>query len=93
VLNAVFEKISGKSPYHSPTDMGVNMAGYAMVDDEACRKASCDEIIRRYYAAKCNLRRDRGSETSVEKIEMLMRQLGIGVQDRPCVAAALARAE
>ena len=93
VLNAVFEKISGKSPYHSPTDMGVNMAGYAIVDDAFCRKASCDEIIRRYYTAKCDLRRDRGSETAVEKIEMLMRQLSIGVEDRPCVAAALARAE
>ncbi len=93
VLNAVFEKISGKSPYHSPTDMGVNMAGYAMVDDAVCRKASCDEIIRRYYAAKCDLRRDRGTETAVEKIEMLMRQLGIGVGDRPVVAGALARAE
>ena len=93
VLNAVFEKISGKSPYHSPTDMGVNMAGYAIVDDEACRKASCDESIRRYYAAKCDLRRDMGAEVAVEKIEMLMRQLSIGVENRPVVAAALARAE
>ena len=93
VLNAVFEKISGKSPYHSPTDMGVNMAGYAIVDDAVCRKASCDEIIRRYYAAKCDLRRDMGSEVAVEKIEMLMRQLSIGVENRPVVAAALARAE
>ena len=93
VLNAVFEKISGKSPYHSPTDMGVNMAGYAIADDAVCRKASCDEIIRRYYAAKCDLRRDMGSEVAVEKIEMLMRQLSIGVENRPVVAAALARAE
>ncbi len=93
VLNAVFEKISGKSPYHSPTDMGVNMAGYAIVDDENCRRASCDEIIRRYYAARCDLRRDRGSETAVEKIEMLMRQLSISSADRPVVAAALGRAE
>ena len=93
VLNAVFEKISGKSPYHSPTDMGVNMAGYAIVDDAVCRKASCDEIIRRYYAARCDLRRDMGTETAVEKIEMLMRQAGIGIEDRPVVAAALARAE
>ncbi len=93
VLNAVFERISGKSPYHSPTDMGVNMAGYAIVDDENCRRASCDEIIRRYYAARCDLRRDRGSETAVEKIEMLMRQLSIGADDRPVVAAALGRAE
>ena len=73
--------------------MGVNMAGYAIVDDEVCCKASCDEIIRRYYAAKCDLRKDLGTEVAVEKIEMLMRQLSIGVADRPCVAAALARAE
>ncbi len=93
VLNAVFEKISGQSPYHSPTDMGVNMAGYAIVDDDICRQASKAEIIRRYYAARCDLRRGTGSEAAVEKIELLMRQIGIGIEDRPAVAAAQARAE
>ncbi len=93
VLNAVFEKISGKSPYHSPTDMGVNMAGYAIVDDEVCKQASKDEIIRRYYEAKCALRRDRGTQAAVEKIEMLMRQADVSINNRPVVAAALSKAE
>ena len=93
VLNAMFERMSGSSPYHSPTDMGVNMAGYAIVDDAVCCQASRDEIIRRYYAAKCDLRRGTGTEAAVEKIELLMRQAGIGIEDRPVVAAALARAE
>ena len=93
VLNAMFERINGKSPYRSPTDMGVNMAGYAIVDDEACRAASKDEIIRRYYAAKCEVRMGSGKESAVEKIELLMKQLGVGPADRPVVAAALNRAE
>ena len=93
VLNAMFERMSGSSPYHSPTDMGVNMAGYAIVDDAVCCQASRDEIIRRYYTAKCDLRRGTGTEAAVEKIEFLMRQAGLGIEDRPVVAAALARAE
>ena len=93
VLNAMFERMSGSSPYHSPTDMGVNMAGYAIVDDAVCCQASRDEIIRRSYTAKCDLRRGTGTEAAVEKIEFLMRQAGIGIEDRPVVAAALARAE
>ena len=93
VLNAMVERMSGSSPYHSPTDMGVNMAGYAIVDDAVCCQASRDEIIRRYYTAKCDLRRGTGTEAAVEKIELLMRQAGIGIEDRPVVAAALARAE
>ena len=93
VLNAMFERMSGSSPYHSPTDMGVNMAGYAIVDDAVCCQASRDEIIRRYYTAKCDLRRGTGTEAAVEKIELLMRQAGIGIEDRPVVAAALARPE
>ena len=93
VHNAMFERMSGSSPYHSPTDMGVNMAGYAIVDDAVCCQASRDEIIRRYYTAKCDLRRGTGTEAAVEKIELLMRQAGIGIEDRPVVAAALARAE
>ena len=93
VLNAMFERMSGSSPYHSPTDMGVNMAGYAIVDDAVCCQASRDEIIRRYYTAKCDLRRGTGTEAAVEKIEFLMRQAGLGIEDRPVVAAAPARAE
>ena len=93
VLNAMFERINGSSPYHSPTDMGVNMAGYAIVDDDACCQASKAEIIRRYYGALCDLRKGTGTEAAVEKIEMLMRMLGISSADRPVVAAAQARAE
>lgn len=58
ILNAIFEKITGKSPYHSPTDMGVNMAGNCIVDDNVVREASKQEIIRRYYQAMCEQRQD-----------------------------------
>ena len=92
VLNAIFETISGKSPYQSPTDMGVNMAGYAIVDDEVCRQASKDEIIRRYFEALCDYRLGRMSQSAVAKIETLMRQLKITVEDRPVVGAALQKA-
>ena len=61
VLNAMLERLRGSSPYHSPTDMGVNMAGYAIVDDEVCCQASKDEIIRRYFAAQCDLRKGNGN--------------------------------
>ena len=63
------------------------------MDDEACREASKDEIIRRYYAAKCEVRMGQGKESAVEKIELLMKQLGVGPADRPVVAAALTKAE
>ncbi len=93
VLNTLFEKISGVSPYKSPTDMGVNMAGYCIVDDEAARYASNQEIIRRYYDALCDLRKDRGTEEAVSKIEILMNQAGISTADRLCVQGALQKAE
>lgn len=93
VLNAIFEKIAGKSPYRSPTDMGVNMAGYAIVDDEVVRKAAKDEIIRRYYAALCSRRMGMDSDDTVNKIELLMRQAEITPEDRRCVGGALARSE
>ncbi len=89
VLNAMLERLRGSSPYHSPTDMGVNMAGYAIVDDEVCCQASKDEIIRRYFAAQCDLRKGNGTEQAIEKIELLMRKCGISTADRPVVAAAL----
>ena len=93
VLNAIFEKIDGSSPYRSPTDMGVNMAGYGICDDEVCKKASKDEIIRRYYAAMVDVKQGRGKQTAVEKIVSLMNQAGISVDDRKVVAAALNRSE
>ncbi len=93
VLNAMFERIFGSSPYKSPTDMGVNMAGNCIVDDEVTRKASCEEIIRRYYNTLCECRKNRANEDAVYKIELLMEQAGIRKEDRNVVPAALAKAE
>ena len=93
VLNAIMEHILGKSPYKSPTDMGVNMAGYAICDDEAVSDAAKQEIIRRYYQAACNVRQGLGEKSEVTKIELLMNQLGISHKDRPVVQAALDKAE
>ena len=88
VLNAIFEGIYGENPYKSPTDMGVNMAGYCIFDDEACREASNQEIIRRYYTALDNLIEDKGSENEVNKIALLMKQAKITVEDRKVVEPA-----
>ena len=93
VLRAMFEQIMGESPYKSPTDMGVNMAGNCIVDDEVVRSAACQEIIRRYYTALCEVRRGQGDKESVYKLELLMKQAGVSTADRPVVAAAEARAE
>ena len=93
VLNAMFEKIMGESPYKSPTDMGVNMAGFGIVDDEAVREASKQEIIRRYYAALCQKRMGISDEEESFKIELLMKQAEISVDDRKVVSAAKVKAE
>ena len=92
VVSAMLEKILGYSPYKSPTDMGVNMAGCCIVDDEACRAASKGEIIRRYYAALCDARKGRIGKDVVAKIELLMSKSGISVEDRKTVASALEKA-
>ena len=84
VLKAMFEKIYGESPYKSPTDMGVNMAGNCIIDDEACCEASKQEIIRRYFTALCaNAKNARNSE-EIYKIELLMNQADISVSYRKC---------
>ena len=93
VLNAIFERISGTSPYHSPTDMGVNMAGYCLIDDAACQQASKDEIIRRYFKTMCDVKGGKLKASCVSKLESLMSQAGITVDDRPVVKAALDRSE
>ncbi len=93
VVNAMMERIMGRSPYKSPTDMGVNMAGYAICDDAAVRAAACQEIIRRYYAALCSVRQGMGEQSEVSKIELLMNRLNISVADRPVAAAANKKAE
>ncbi len=91
VLNAMFEKIYGVSPYKSPTDMGVNMAGFCISDDEVCKKAALDEIIRRYFDALKYKRLGIGTDEAVKKIELLMNQAGISADDRKVVGAALAK--
>ena len=88
VLNAMFKHISGKSPYRSPTDMGVNMAGYCIIDDEACREASCAEIIRRYYTAMVDCRKGRAEEDTVQKIKSIMNQMDLSPEDRAVAVAA-----
>ena len=92
VLAAIFEEIYGRCPYQSPTDMGVNMAGNCIIDDEACREASRQEILRRYYAERCAVRQGLANGEGVYKIKLLMNQAGITEADRPVIAAALAKA-
>ncbi len=94
VLRAMMEKISGgECPYKSPTDMGVNMAGNCIFDDDACRHASNMEIIRRYYGALVSRRKGATDGDDVEKIKLLMNMAGISPDDRPVIAAANKKAE
>lgn len=93
VLTAMFEKIVDECPYKSPTDMGVNMAGNCIIDDEVCREASRQEIVRRYYTALCGQRQGTVQEDEVYKLELLMKKAGVSVSDRAVVAPALQRAE
>ena len=93
VLNTMFELILGKSPYKSPTDMGVNMAGNCIIDDEVVRKAANQEIIRRYYAALSNQTKGVGSTDEAYKISLLMKQNKLKTDDRAVIAPALKRAE
>ena len=91
VLNAMFEHIYGESPYKSPTDMGVNMVGFCITDDEAVRKAAEQEIIRRYFGAACAFKRGLIGQEQIDKAEFIMTRAGVTVADRPVVAAALKR--
>ncbi|MDD7729669.1 MAG: DUF1846 domain-containing protein [Clostridia bacterium] len=93
VLQAMFEKIIGECPYKSPTDMGVNMAGNCIVDDEVCREASRQEIIRRYYKSMNALLTGTGKEEEVYKIELLLKQAHASLQDRKVVPASLSMEE
>ena len=93
VLSAIFEGIFGECPYKSPTDMGVNMAGNCIIDDEACCEASKMEIIRRYYTAVNKLVKEEATENEVYKIELLMKQAKITTDDRHVTVAAKKRAE
>ena len=93
VLNAIFEQIQGSSPYKSPTDMGVNMAGFCIVDDEACRIASKREILRRYYTACVERVQGKADDEPIRKLELLMKQAGVTPDTLPAVSAALLKAE
>ena len=93
VLVAMFEKILGKCPYKSPTDMGVNMVGNCITDDAVVCEASRQEIVRRYYTALCDQKRGKATEAQIMKLELLMKKAGVTPEDRPVVAAALERAE
>ena len=93
VLQAMFEKIIGECPYKSPTDMGVNMAGNCIVDDEVCCEASRQEIIRRYYKSMGALVSGTGTEEEAYKIELLLKQAHATVEDRRVVPACMSKAE
>ena len=93
VLNAIFEGIYGESPYKSPTDMGVNMAGFCIMDDEACCEASKQEIIRRYYHALNRLAKEEGTSDEVYKINLLMNKAKIDSTMRAVIAPCLERAK
>jgi len=88
VLNAIFEKIQGESPYKSPTDMGVNMAGNCIVDDDVCCQASRMEILRRYYTACVEQLQGKGEEETVMKLELVMRKSGTTKEVCPAIDAA-----
>ena len=93
VLVTMFERILGECPYKSPTDMGVNMVGNCIVDNQAAKEASCQEILRRYYAALCDQKQGKATDAQVFKLELLMKKAGISVDQRKVVAPALAKAE
>ncbi|MDE6792315.1 MAG: DUF1846 domain-containing protein, partial [Muribaculaceae bacterium] len=93
VLNALFEGIYGENPYKSPTDMGVNMVGLCIDNDEVCRDASKNEIIRRYFSALNQLAVGKGNESEVNKISLLFKQAHIDLSYRKPVKAARERAE
>ena len=88
VVEAMFKKIYGECPYKSPTDMGVNMVGNAIVDDEVCRKASEQEVIRRYFDTACQVKRGNTAPSQLNKMEMLMRSMELEPEMRKAVPAA-----
>ncbi len=93
VLSAMLEAISGESPYKSPTDMGVNMAGFAITDNDVVCDAARQEIIRRYYASLVSVRQGLAEQSDVNKIELLMKQANVSIADRAVCEAALKKAE
>ncbi len=92
VVTAMFEKIMGECPYNSPTDMGVNMAGNCIINDDIACDASRQEILRRYYTALCDQRKGLIGQDIILKLELLMKKAGITDSDRPVIAPALQKA-
>lgn len=89
IVRAILERITGRDDiYRSPTDMGVNMAGFAISDDEVVRDAAKQEIIRRYYKARCDVRQGTADEETASRIELILKQLSLSDKDRPAIAAA-----
>ena len=93
VVNAMFELIAGKSPYRSPTDMGVNMAGNCIIDDDVCREASLNEIVRRYFKCLCDQKASGVVKPERFKLELLMNQAGIALGEREVEKRAHATSE
>ena len=94
LVRTILTRITGNDKFYcSPTDMGVNMAGYAIVDDEVCREASCQEVIRRYFKGLTDLRVGHEKQSTVDKLKTIMQQLDLHPTDRPVVQASLDKAE
>ena len=93
VVNAMFELIAGKSPYRSPTDMGVNMAGNCIINDDVCREASLNEIVRRYFKCLCDQKASGVVKPERFKLELLMNQAGIALGEREVEKRAHATSE
>ncbi len=93
VVKALMEKILGKSPYQSPTDMGVNMVGYAISDDQVCREAADMEIVRRYFTAAVNVKRSGNGQDQVDKLKAIMQKVGVTKDQSPARSAALLKEE
>ncbi len=93
VLVAIFERILGECPYKSPTDMGVNMVGNCIIDDETVCEASRQEILRRYYTALCDQKKGTATDAQILKLELLMKKAGVTKEERRVVAPALKKAE
>ena len=93
VLVAMFERILGTCPYKSPTDMGVNMVGNCIVDDEAAKDASRQEILRRYYGTLCDVKKGKAQDSQILKMELLMKKAGVNPEDRHVAEVALEKAE
>ena len=94
VVKRIIEKITGEeAEYKSPTDMGVNMAGYSIIDDEVCREAAKQEVIRRYFIASVNYKKGKIDEPILERSKLLMDELGLKPKDRKVVEPAREYAE